>query len=112
MGWRDEGADWFGRNVITLHWLHKLFLLVLQEDDARLLLGAHCHGFGNWEKKRLDEKLGLTKKIAPVELRHHETFLPSSPAERSSFPTSRNGTMISYFIRFITSCKTFSISFR
>ncbi|CAA2959423.1 Chromodomain-helicase-DNA-binding protein 2 [Olea europaea subsp. europaea] len=50
-----------------------------QKDDARLLLGAHCHGFGNWEKIRLDEKLGFTKKIAPVELRHHETFLPRAP---------------------------------
>ncbi|XVF23287.1 hypothetical protein REPUB_Repub13aG0023700 [Reevesia pubescens] len=27
-------------------------------------------------KIRLDEKLGLIKKIAPVELQHHETFLP------------------------------------
>ncbi|KAE9462183.1 hypothetical protein C3L33_05903, partial [Rhododendron williamsianum] len=36
-----------------------------QKDDAKLLLGIHYHGFGNWEKIRLDEKLGLTKKIAP-----------------------------------------------
>ncbi|XP_011090163.1 protein CHROMATIN REMODELING 5 isoform X2 [Sesamum indicum] len=50
-----------------------------QKDDARLLLGIHYHGFGNWEKIRLDEKLGLTKKIAPVELQHHETFLPRAP---------------------------------
>lgn len=48
-------------------------------DDARLLLGIYYHGFGNWEKIRLDEKLGLTKKIAPVELQHHETFLPRAP---------------------------------
>lgn len=48
-------------------------------DDARLLLGIHYHGFGNWEKIRLDETLGLTKKIAPVELQHHETFLPRAP---------------------------------
>lgn len=48
-------------------------------DDARLLLGIHYHGFGNWETIRLDERLGLTKKIAPVELQHHETFLPRAP---------------------------------
>ena len=52
------------------------FLIV---DDARLLLGIYYHGFGNWEKIRLDERLGLTKKIAPVELQHHETFLPRAP---------------------------------
>ncbi|GLT50732.1 hypothetical protein SLA2020_241980 [Shorea laevis] len=50
-----------------------------QIDDARLLLGIHYHGFGNWEKIRVDERLGLTKKIAPVELQHHETFLPRAP---------------------------------
>ncbi|KAL8156510.1 hypothetical protein AgCh_001565 [Apium graveolens] len=57
-----------------------------QKDDARLLLGIHYHGFGNWEKIRLDEKLGLAKKIAPVELQHHETFLPRAPQlkERAS----------------------------
>lgn len=56
------------------------------KDDARLLLGIHYHGFGNWEKIRLDEKLGLLKKIAPVELQHHETFLPRAPQlkERAS----------------------------
>lgn len=52
---------------------------VLSEDDAKLLLGIHYHGFGNWEKIRLDGKLGLSKKIAPVELQHHETFLPRAP---------------------------------
>ncbi|KAJ9146561.1 hypothetical protein P3X46_028810 [Hevea brasiliensis] len=50
-----------------------------QIDDARFLLGVHYHGFGNWEKIRLDERLGLSKKIAPVELQHHETFLPRAP---------------------------------
>lgn len=50
-----------------------------QIDDARLLLGIHYHGFGNWENIRLDERLGLMKKIAPVELQHHETFLPRAP---------------------------------
>ncbi|KAL5565845.1 hypothetical protein UlMin_029009 [Ulmus minor] len=50
-----------------------------QIDDARLLLGIHYHGFNNWEKIRLDERLGLTKKIAPAELQHHETFLPRAP---------------------------------
>lgn len=61
--------------------MYKLFSLVYLslEDDAKLLLGIHYHGFGNWEKIRLDEKLGLTKKIAPVELQHHETFLPRAP---------------------------------
>lgn len=44
-----------------------------------MLLGIHYHGFGNWEKIRLDERLGLAKKIAPVELQHHETFLPRAP---------------------------------
>ncbi|CAN1170496.1 Protein CHROMATIN REMODELING 5 [Linum perenne] len=48
-------------------------------DDARLLLGIYYHGFGNWEKIRLDERLCLSKKIAPVELQHHETFLPRAP---------------------------------
>lgn len=57
------------------------FLLIfsLIVDDARLLLGIYYHGFGNWEKIRLDERLGLIKKIAPVELQHHETFLPRAP---------------------------------
>ncbi|KAI9114496.1 hypothetical protein K1719_014724 [Acacia pycnantha] len=50
-----------------------------QIDDTRLLLGIHYHGFGNWEKIRLDERFGLMKKIAPVELHHHETFLPRAP---------------------------------
>lgn len=50
-----------------------------QKDDAKLLLGIYYHGFGNWEKIRLDDRLGLTKKIAPVELQHHETFLPRAP---------------------------------
>ncbi|CAN0922487.1 Protein CHROMATIN REMODELING 5 [Linum grandiflorum] len=48
-------------------------------DDARLLLGVYYHGFGNWEKIRLDDRLCLSKKIAPVELQHHETFLPRAP---------------------------------
>ncbi|TKY46708.1 CHROMATIN REMODELING 5 [Spatholobus suberectus] len=34
-----------------------------QIDDARLLLGVYYHGFGNWENIRLDERLGLTKKL-------------------------------------------------
>ncbi|XP_051120331.1 protein CHROMATIN REMODELING 5 isoform X2 [Andrographis paniculata] len=57
-----------------------------QKDDARLLLGIYYHGFGNWEKIRLDETLGLTKKVAPAELQHHETFLPRAPQlkERAS----------------------------
>lgn len=55
------------------------YYLLVSVDDARLLLGIIYHGFGNWEKIRLDESLGLTKKIAPVELQHHETFLPRAP---------------------------------
>lgn len=67
------------------NWVLKL-IRFFAEDDARLLLGIHYHGFGNWEKIRLDEKLGLTKKIAPAELQHHETFLPRAPQlkERAS----------------------------
>jgi hypothetical protein len=54
-------------------------VLLFTVDDARLLLGIHYHGFGNWEMIRLDERLGLMKKIAPVELQNHETFLPRAP---------------------------------
>ncbi|XP_020273796.1 protein CHROMATIN REMODELING 5-like isoform X3 [Asparagus officinalis] len=50
-----------------------------QVDDARLLLGIHYHGFGNWEKIRLDPRLGLARKIAPVTLGDRETFLPRAP---------------------------------
>lgn len=68
------------RNVVpNVKWFCNFSLFVPLEDDARLLLGIHYHGFGNWEKVRLDETLGLTKKIAPVELQHHETFLPRAP---------------------------------
>lgn len=49
-------------------------------DDARLLLGIHFHGFGNWEKIRLDPRLGLARKIAPVNLGISETFLPRAPS--------------------------------
>lgn len=49
-------------------------------DDARLLLGIHYHGFGNWEKIRLNPRLGLTRKIAPVNLGISETFLPRAPS--------------------------------
>lgn len=48
-------------------------------DDARLLLGIHYHGYGNWEKIRLDSRLKLTKKIAPATLGDRETFLPRAP---------------------------------
>ncbi|KAG0487905.1 hypothetical protein HPP92_006716 [Vanilla planifolia] len=48
-------------------------------DDARLLLGVHYYGFGNWEKIRLDPKLGLARKIAPANLGERETFLPRAP---------------------------------
>ncbi|XP_077251792.1 protein CHROMATIN REMODELING 5-like isoform X2 [Tasmannia lanceolata] len=50
-----------------------------QVDDARLLLGVHYHGFGNWEKIRLDSRLGLMKKIAPATVGNGETFLPRAP---------------------------------
>ncbi|MQL97738.1 hypothetical protein Taro_030434 [Colocasia esculenta] len=50
-----------------------------QVDDARLLLGIYYHGFGNWEKIRLDSRLGLTRKIAPATLGEGETFLPRAP---------------------------------
>uniref|UniRef100_A0A1D1Y7W7 Chromodomain-helicase-DNA-binding protein 1 n=2 Tax=Anthurium amnicola TaxID=1678845 RepID=A0A1D1Y7W7_9ARAE len=50
-----------------------------QVDDARLLLGIYYHGFGNWEKIRLDSRLGLHRKIAPVTLGEGETFLPRAP---------------------------------
>ncbi|XP_078441863.1 chromatin remodeling 5 [Wolffia australiana] len=50
-----------------------------QVDDARLLLGVYYHGFGNWEKIRLDASLGLTRKIAPCNLGEGETFLPRAP---------------------------------
>ena len=48
-------------------------------DDSRLLLGIYYHGFGNWEKIRLDSRLGLARKIAPVSLGERETFLPRAP---------------------------------
>lgn len=42
-------------------------------------MGVHYHGFGNWEKMRLDPRLGLTRKIAPATLAQRETFLPRAP---------------------------------
>eukprot|EP01018_Ginkgo_biloba_P030142 Gb_35181 [translate_table: standard] len=50
-----------------------------QVDDARLLLGIHYHGYGNWEKIRTDSRLGLAGKIAPAGLSASETFLPRAP---------------------------------
>eukprot|EP00252_Welwitschia_mirabilis_P022955 TRINITY_DN6373_c0_g1_i2.p1 TRINITY_DN6373_c0_g1~~TRINITY_DN6373_c0_g1_i2.p1 ORF type:complete len:1772 (+),score=448.14 TRINITY_DN6373_c0_g1_i2:174-5489(+) len=50
-----------------------------QVDDARLLLGIHYHGYGNWEKIRNDPRLGLSGKIAPAGLTASETFLPRAP---------------------------------
>ena len=47
-----------------------------QVDDARLLLGIHYHGYGNWEKIRTDSTLCLTGKIAPTGLTTSKTFLP------------------------------------
>ncbi|KAH9308367.1 hypothetical protein KI387_036278, partial [Taxus chinensis] len=50
-----------------------------QVDDARLLLGVHYHGYGNWEKIRTDCRFGLAGKIAPAGLSASETFLPRAP---------------------------------
>ncbi|KAL2653867.1 hypothetical protein R1flu_021995 [Riccia fluitans] len=47
-----------------------------QVDDARLLLGVHYHGLGNWEKIRTDDRLGLGDKIAPAGMSAAETPLP------------------------------------
>ncbi|ONM60430.1 Protein CHROMATIN REMODELING 5 [Zea mays] len=60
--------------VITLS-----FLVTVKTDDARLMVGIHWYGYGNWEKIRLDPKLGLTTKIAPATLGERETFLPRAP---------------------------------
>lgn len=74
-------------------------------DDARLLLGIYYHGFGNWEKIRLDESLGLTKKIAPAELQHHETFLPRAPNLRDR--ASALLEMVSYCVLLLLSPITY-----
>jgi chromodomain-helicase-DNA-binding protein 1 len=50
-----------------------------ETDDARLMVGIHWYGYGNWEKIRLDPKLGLATKIAPATLGERETFLPRAP---------------------------------
>uniref|UniRef100_A0A0D9X2H3 Protein CHROMATIN REMODELING 5 n=1 Tax=Leersia perrieri TaxID=77586 RepID=A0A0D9X2H3_9ORYZ len=50
-----------------------------ETDDARLMVGIHWYGYGNWEKIRLDPKLSLTAKIAPATLGERETFLPRAP---------------------------------
>ncbi|KAK3127929.1 hypothetical protein QOZ80_7AG0580300 [Eleusine coracana subsp. coracana] len=50
-----------------------------ETDDARLMVGIHWYGYGNWEKIRLDPKLGLITKIAPATLGERETFLPRAP---------------------------------
>ena len=33
------------------------------KDDAMLLVGVYEHGFGNWEAIKLDQSLGLSKKV-------------------------------------------------
>jgi hypothetical protein len=43
------------------------------------MVGIHWYGYGNWEKIRLDPKLGLATKIAPATLGERETFLPRAP---------------------------------
>eukprot|EP00245_Coleochaete_scutata_P008978 TRINITY_DN2859_c0_g4_i2.p1 TRINITY_DN2859_c0_g4~~TRINITY_DN2859_c0_g4_i2.p1 ORF type:complete len:1231 (-),score=311.18 TRINITY_DN2859_c0_g4_i2:118-3264(-) len=50
-----------------------------QVDDAHLLLGVRWHGFGNWEKIRLDERLKLKHKIAPPGASAGDTALPRAP---------------------------------
>lgn len=50
-----------------------------QVDDARILLGVHYHGYGNWEKIRNDPRLGLHHKIAPLGCPAGETYLPRAP---------------------------------
>ncbi|KAF0907372.1 hypothetical protein E2562_015866 [Oryza meyeriana var. granulata] len=50
-----------------------------ETDDARLMVGIHWYGYGNWEKIRLDPKLSLSAKIAPATLGERETFLPRAP---------------------------------
>lgn len=62
--------------MIYNEFYHCIYFVV---DDARLLLGIHYHGFGNWEKIRLDPRLGLSRKIAPATLGEGETFLPRAP---------------------------------
>ncbi|XP_024377849.1 protein CHROMATIN REMODELING 5 isoform X3 [Physcomitrium patens] len=49
-----------------------------QVDDARLLLGVHYHGLGNWERIRLDERLLLVDKLAPQGATSADTSLPRS----------------------------------
>lgn len=34
------------------------------EDDSRLLLGIHEHGYGNWELIKTDPELKLTDKVS------------------------------------------------
>ena len=48
-------------------------------DDARILLGVHYHGYGNWEKIRNDRRLGLLHKIAAAGTPAGETYLPRAP---------------------------------
>ncbi|KAI5060455.1 hypothetical protein GOP47_0024875 [Adiantum capillus-veneris] len=50
-----------------------------QVDDARILLGVHYHGYGNWEKIRNDPRLGLYHKIAALGVPAGETYLPRAP---------------------------------
>ncbi|XP_069481172.1 chromodomain-helicase-DNA-binding protein 2 isoform X2 [Ambystoma mexicanum] len=37
------------------------------EEDSRLLLGIHEHGYGNWEQIKTDPELNLAEKILPTE---------------------------------------------
>ncbi|KAL6010020.1 Protein CHROMATIN REMODELING 5 [Asimina triloba] len=59
--------DFFGVSVKAYEVLERIEeLQLLAKRIRRLLLGVHCYGYGNWEKIRLDSKLGLTRKIAPL----------------------------------------------
>ena len=45
-----------------------------QVDDAKILLGIHYHGYGNWENIRTKSMLCLTGKIALDGLSNSENF--------------------------------------
>lgn len=61
------------------HWYANLMIDVMFiVDDARLLLGVHYHGLGNWERIRLDERLLLVDKLAPQGATSADTSLPRS----------------------------------
>ena len=40
---------------------------MLNQDDAKLLIGVYEHGVGSWEALKMDSNLGLSEKILPDE---------------------------------------------